>query len=124
MLKYRGFNTIDQSKKFRLTDLDLVKRDLLNHFQIRKGEKLMNPDFGSIVWNLLFEPLDEETKQILQDDVKRVVSYDPRLSVNEILLEQLDHGLQVQVSLTYIPSNTSTVMNLTFDSNTNQVTAS
>ncbi len=124
MLKYRGFNTIDQSKKFRLTDIDLVKRDLLNHFQIRKGEKLMNPEFGSIVWNLLFEPLDEETKQILQDDVKRVVSYDPRLSVNEVLLEQLDHGLQVQVSLTYIPSNTSTVMNLTFDSNTNQVTAS
>jgi len=124
MLKYRGFNTIDQSKKFRLTDLDLVKRDLLNHFQIRKGEKLMNPEFGSIVWNLLFEPLDEETKQILQDDVKRVVSYDPRLSINEILLEQLDHGLQVQVSLTYIPSNTSTVMNLTFDGNTNQVTAS
>jgi hypothetical protein len=38
MLTYRGFNTIGQTKKFRLTDLDLVKRDLLNHFQIRKGE--------------------------------------------------------------------------------------
>jgi phage baseplate assembly protein W len=124
MLKYRGFNTINQFKKFRLTDVELIKRDLLNHFQIRKGEKLMNPEFGSIVWNLLFEPLDEETKQILQDDVKRVVSYDPRLSVDQVLIDQLDHGLQIQVSLTYLPNNTNTIMNLTFDGESNQVTMS
>ena len=52
--RYKGFSTIDQTKKFRLTDIDLVKRDLLNHFSIRKGEKLMTPNFGSIIWNMLF----------------------------------------------------------------------
>jgi phage baseplate assembly protein W len=57
MTTYRGLSTLGQNKKFRLTDIELVKRDLLNHFQIRKGEKLMNPNFGSIIWNMLFEPL-------------------------------------------------------------------
>jgi phage baseplate assembly protein W len=105
-LTYRGFNTIDQYKKFRLTNLDLIKRDLLNHFQIRKGEKLMNPDFGSIVWNTLFEPLTEETKRIVLDDVKKVVGYDPRIRVNEVVIDDRDYGLQIEISLTYLPDST------------------
>lgn len=121
MLTYKGFSTIDRTKKFRMTDLDLVKRDLLNHFQIRKGEKLMNPEFGSIIWNVLFEPLDEPTKKVILDDVKTVVSYDPRLAVDEVLLQQLDNGLQIQISLTYIPTNTTSIMNLTFDRDSNTV---
>jgi len=52
--RYRGFSTINQIKKFRLTDVELVKRDLINHFSIKKGQKLMNPDFGSIIWNMLY----------------------------------------------------------------------
>ena len=42
-------STINQVKKFRLTDAELIKRDLLNHFAIRKGEKLENPNFGTII---------------------------------------------------------------------------
>lgn len=114
-LTYRGFSTIDQTKKFRLVDLDLVKRDLLNHFQIRKGEKLMNPNFGSIIWSTLYEPLDEPTKKVILDDVKKIVSYDPRLAVDQVILQELDNGLQIQISLTYIPTNMTSVMNLTFD---------
>ena len=124
MATYRGFNTIDQSKKFRLTDLALVKRNLLNHFKIRKGEKLMQPNFGSIIWNTLFEPLTEETKKIIIDDVTAVVGYDPRLIIDGVIIQQLDSGLQLQISLTYKPANLTTTMNLNFDKNTETLTAS
>lgn len=110
-IKYRGFNTIDQSKKFRLTGIELIKRDLLNHFSIRKGEKLMNPNFGSIVWNTLFEPLTDDVKKAVLDDVKQVVSYDPRIQVNEVLLDDYDYGLQIQVSLNYLPDSTTHTIN-------------
>ena len=123
MAKYRGFNTIDQHKKFRMTDLDLVKRDLLNHFQIRKGEKLMQPNFGSIIWNTLFEPLSEETKKVILEDVKAVVSYDPRLNVDEVIIQELGNGLQIQIAMTYVPSNMATTMRLNFDRETSIVTA-
>jgi len=38
---YKGFSTINNDfGSPKLTDTDLIKRDLLNHFAIRKGEKL------------------------------------------------------------------------------------
>lgn len=115
MQMYRGFSTLYQNKKFRLTDLELVKRDLMNHFQIRKGEKLMNPNFGSIIWSMLFEPLTEETKQIILDDVNTITAYDPRVLVNEVVLTEHQYGLQVQIVLTYIPTDQTSSMNFTFD---------
>lgn len=115
MYTYRGFSTIGRNKKFRLTDLELVKRDLMNHFQIRKGEKLMNPNFGSIIWNTLFEPLTEETKRVIIDDVNTIVGYDPRLTVNEVVLTEHQNGLQVQISLTYVPNNQVSAMSFMFD---------
>lgn len=121
-IKYRGFNTIDQQKKFRLTDLDLVKRDLQNHFAIRKGEKLMQPDFGSLIWNMLYEPLNAETKAVISADIQRIVNYDPRLNVTSVLIDELDHGLQIQIGLTYLPTNQSDIMLLNFNSESNILT--
>lgn len=122
--KYRGLSTINQVKKFRLTDIDLVKRNLLNHFQIRKGEKLMQPSFGSIIWSTLFEPLTEETKKAILDDVNTIVAYDPRLIVDEVIIQQLDYGLQLQIALRYRPTNQSANLNLTFDRDSSSLTTS
>jgi phage baseplate assembly protein W len=113
--RYRGFSTIDQLKKFRLTDLELIKRDLLNHFAIRKGEKLMNPEFGSIIWNILFEPLTADVKALIVEDVQRVVNYDPRVRVDNILIDQFEYGLQIQVEMTFLPDDLSDVLTLQFD---------
>jgi phage baseplate assembly protein W len=122
--KYHGFSTIDQVKKFKLTDFDLVKRDLLNHFSIRKGEKLLQPNFGSIIWNMLFEPLTEETKAILVEDVRRIVNYDPRTNVTGIIIDQLENGLQIQVEIMYLPENMSSKLTLIFDNQSNALSVS
>jgi phage baseplate assembly protein W len=121
--RYKGFSTINQYKKFRLTDLDLIKRDLLNHFSIRKGEKLMNPEFGSIVWNILFEPLTADVKALIVEDIQRVVRYDPRVRIDNVLVDQFEYGLQIQLELTFLPDNLSDVLSLQFDRDTNSVFA-
>ncbi len=122
-IRYRGFSTVNQVKKFRLTDLDLVKQDLINHFSIKKGEKLMNPNFGSIIWSMLYEPLTAETKAIIVEDVKKVISYDPRLQVNGVLINELDHGLQLQIDLTFLPDNYASKLTLDFNNTNQSVTA-
>lgn len=122
--RYKGFSTIDQVKKFRLTDLDLIKRDLLNHFAIRKGEKLMNPEFGSLIWNILFEPLTADVKALIVSDITRVASYDPRVRIDNVLVDQFDYGLQIQLELTFLPDNLSDVLSLQFDRESNTVSAS
>lgn len=121
--KYRGFSTIGRTKKFRLTDLELVKRDLLNHFSIRKGEKLMDPNFGSIIWNMLFEPMTADVKSLIVEDVKQIIGYDPRLKVDGVLINELDAGLQIQIDLTFLPGNYSDTLSLQFDSTSNTLTA-
>lgn len=123
MIRYRGFSTVDRNKKFRLTDLELVKRDLLNHFAVRKGEKLMNPEFGSIIWNMLYEPLTADTKAIILQDVKKIINYDPRLSVDSVIIDEFDYGLQLQIDLTFLPENYSDRLTLEFNSSTNALTA-
>ena len=121
-IQYRGFNTIERSKRFRLTDIDLVKQDLINHFNIRKGEKLMQPNFGSIIWSVLFEPLTDALHQSIVNDVERIVGYDPRVRLTAINIDEQDHGLSVALDLLYVPTNQTTNLSLQFDSNSATLT--
>lgn len=115
MAQYKGFSTYNRSKKFRLTDFELVKQDLTNHFNIRKGERLMNPDFGTIIWDTIFEPLNEDIKNSIVQDVKRVIASDPRVSAQNVIVTQFDRGIQIEIDLIYVSSNERGVMSLTFD---------
>jgi len=119
---YKGFSTIGQNTKFRLTDFDLVKRDVLNHFYIRKGEKLMNPSFGTIIWNVLYEPFTEDLKSIIQADIKAIANYDPRVSFDNIVVTEYDQGLQILLELRYLQTNQSNLMNLQFNSDSKTLT--
>jgi phage baseplate assembly protein W len=103
-------------------DFELVKQNLYNHFNIRKGEKLMQPNFGSNIWNMLFEPLTEETRQIIVDDVRAVAGYDPRVNVSNVLVTQFDHGIQLVVELSYIPNNQLETLVLNFDNRSRSLT--
>ena len=55
MTTFVGFNTQNQYKKFTLVDFELVKRDLLNAFNIRQGQLPGRPEYGTVLWNYLFE---------------------------------------------------------------------
>ena len=105
MALYTGFSTYSRYKKFRLTDFDLVQQDLFNHFNIRKGEKLMNPEFGTIIWGMLFEPMTEGLRKSITGDIKRICSYDPRIATNSIQLDEFSYGLQITISVTYLVEN-------------------
>lgn len=115
MTTYSGFSTFNRTRKFKVTDFELVKQDLINHFYIRKGEKLMNPNFGSIIWNLLFDPFTPSVKDTIINDIKTIVNYDPRLSVDELAVTEYRHGIQIILNLRYVITNQLAVMTLNFD---------
>lgn len=115
MSLYRGYSTKSGSRKTRLHDSDLIKQDLINHFNIRRGEKLMNPDFGTIIWDSLFEPFTEQLKTSIIEDVTRIVGYDPRLKVDSVLVDQYDNGLILELRLLYTNTNELENLKLNFD---------
>jgi len=113
---YRGFSTIDSDvQNTALYDLALIKQDLINHFHIRKGEKLENPNFGTIIWEVLFDPLTEQLKQIIVKDVTEIVNSDPRTNVVKVIVTQKDQAIQIEVQMIYVPYNIQETMQFKFD---------
>jgi phage baseplate assembly protein W len=82
---------------------------------VRKGEKLENPEFGTIIWDALFEPLTENVKQAIVNNVTQIVNYDPRVQVNEVTVDSYESGIQIQCDITYLSYNVSEKMRLKFD---------
>ena len=122
-IMYRGFSTIGRNRKYRLTDFELVKQDLINHFYIRKGEKLMNPNFGTIIWNVVHEPLTEDLKSVIVTDINDIASSDPRLSIDNVVVTEYSQGIQVELQLRYVQTNQTNLLNLQFDNQSNTLTA-
>jgi hypothetical protein len=113
---YRGFSTVNSDvQNTVLYDLALIKQDLINHFHIRKGEKLENPNFGTIIWQMLYEPLTEQNKAIIVNDVTEIVNSDPRTKVIKTIVTQKDQGIQIEVTLIYLPYNIQEDMQFNFD---------
>lgn len=109
-----------RSKK--LSNLELAKQDLSNHFAIRKGEKWTNPTFGSNLPFLVFQPLDKATIEEINDDVRTIVSYDPRFQLtSEIVQVSEDQNyITVLIELLYLPTKTATDLRLKFDKEFNE----
>ena len=114
---YKGFSSTEATKNFKLYDINLVKQDLINHFYIRKGEKLENPEFGTVIWDMLFEPFTPDVKEIIAKDVEAIINYDPRFAVTEINIDSTDQGMRIQADLVYVPFNITERMTLNFDKN-------
>lgn len=119
---YKGFSTLVNRKKYTLTDYALARQDLINYFSIKQGQKLMQPKFGTIIWNQLFEPLNDTTRDIITNDIKRIAAYDPRLTVNTVTVTEEQNGIQIQISLTYVPTNQSDLILLNFNTNNETLT--
>jgi phage baseplate assembly protein W len=120
---YRGYNTVNNNTtKVRLEDAELIKRDLLNHFNIRKGEKLMRPDFGTIIWDALFEPLTEDLRDAIVEDVLEIIKYDPRIVADRVLVDEYENGILVEATIRYSNLNQSENLRVLFDQNSNSAT--
>lgn len=113
---YKGFSTVStNTENFSLYDYELIKQDLLNHFYVRQGERLMQPTFGTIIWDLIFEPLTEQVKGLIVQNVTKIVNYDPRVIANNVIVTSYESGIQIDCTLTYLQYNISEKLKLQFD---------
>lgn len=81
---YSGFssqNWVNGGKSFNLKNIELVKRDLLNHIYTAFGDRVHMISFGTRVPDMTFEPNDPVTIGIIDEDLRRVFDYDPRVEL-------------------------------------------
>tara|TARA_B100002019_G_scaffold155959_1_gene134272 strand:+ start:6559 stop:7014 length:456 start_codon:yes stop_codon:yes gene_type:complete len=115
---YKGVSTVNENNtSVLLYDLNLIKQDLLNHFHIRQGEKLGDPTFGTIIWDVLFEPLTPTLRNLIIDNVNAIIANDPRITVDKVTIQEYESGIQIECNLVYLPYNIQESMQLNFDKN-------
>lgn len=101
-----GFNTVDQpNPPYNLNNIELVKRDIHNTFATPRGSRVMLPNFGTRIFEYLFDPFDEYTKNAIVADAVSVIQSDPRVELVSIDVFQEDQALNVVMLLLFKPES-------------------
>lgn len=116
---FKGFSTLNNNTDI-LDDIELIKVDLINHFHTRKRERVMYPEFGCIIWDLLFDSLTASDIEDIRDDCRQIVESDPRLTFIQANVSEGEHTLVVQVEIEYNQFNLTENLSLSFDKTLSQ----
>ena len=114
---FMGFSSRADKKNFKLYDFEVAKQDLINRLSVRKGERVENPEFGTIIYDAIFEPFTEGLKDAIIEDITANLNADPRISTQEILVTEADKGIAIQATITYVPLNITEKLRFDFDEN-------
>ena len=118
MTTFVGFNTQNQYKKFTLVDFELVKRDLLNAFNIRQGQLPGRPAYGTVLWNYLFENQVDSVQQGIINEVQRVAGGDPRIFVSNINVYPQENGMLIELELQTVGGVNAEILSVFFNQTT------
>ena len=103
----QAFSSFEQSKS-----------NLKNLLLTRKGERLMQPNFGSGLHELLFEQADEQLEQRLQEEITNTVNFWlPYISISEIevtMTDEMKDRNQVDMKVVFTVGNTFEPQEVTF----------
>jgi phage baseplate assembly protein W len=77
------------------TTLTQAKNNLVNLILTKKGERLMQPDFGCDIWKVLFEPIDNIETSIENAITTAVSIWLPYLNINEIIFDYDENDIDV-----------------------------
>ena len=113
---YKGFSTVNPDNLgSTLYDFNLIKQNILNHLNTRKGQRVMNPKFGTIIWDILMEPLTLQIRNALTTDIEEICTFDPRVYPTQIQINEYEQGYVIDIILVMKNTDQSEVIKLTFD---------
>lgn len=114
----RGISFPLQTSKmggFALTHgADSIERAMRMIIGTAPGERVMRPDFGCAVWDLLFEPINISTLGLMAEAVREALSrWEPRIEVEDVDVRPDDASLgQVSIHVAYTVAATNDHRNL------------
>ncbi len=113
-LLFRGYSSANNNKSV-LTDIEITKQDLINHFQTKKTERVMDPEFGSIIWDRIFDQFTPGLRdEIIQDSIE-IINSDSRVQLIDVIVDEFEHGIILQMEIEYRPFGVVETFSLSFD---------
>ena len=80
------------------------------------GERVMRPEFGCKIWDLLFEPIDANTLGLMAEDVRLALSqWEPRAVVDDVTVTpRVSTEGVVDIAIVYTVQATNDRRNLVY----------
>lgn len=85
------FNDSTLGKYLKLTDnsIDEIRANLIHLLLTRKGSRYFLPDFGTRLYEFIFEPMDGQTFDAIKADIRQSVEvYIPNLQIDNITISE------------------------------------
>lgn len=96
-------------------DEQSVIRSVRNLLSTNRYERLFQPNIGSSLNTLLFEPVSPLTANLIEDEIVRMIkNYEPRVTISQVVVSAEPDSNQFNVSLYVFVGNqtTPTAINL------------
>ncbi|MDT4945258.1 MAG: uncharacterized protein QOH14_1991 [Pseudonocardiales bacterium] len=116
----RGFSwpmEVDHTGSIRLTDTaEDIERSMRIVLMTAPGERLMRPQFGCRIWDLLFEPVTPNLLGLIAEAVRQAMAqWEPRVEIEDVKpLPDGDDGALVRVQISYRVRATNDRRNLVY----------
>ena len=101
--------------------IDQIKSNIKNLLLTKRGERVMQPEFGSGLQEVLFEFNDDDLSEKIETTITTAIDrWIPSVSIESIIVEStnaLKDANQVNISLTFRVNGNQNVQNVTFNVN-------
>jgi phage baseplate assembly protein W len=108
---------VDQSGSIALgSGPDDINASIRMAIMTAPGERVMRPQFGCRVWDLLFEPINANTLGLMTEAIRDTVSqWEPRVDLEDVIVEPDESSpARVLIDLRYRVKATNDRRNLVF----------
>jgi phage baseplate assembly protein W len=103
----------------RISNIDVILNSWNNILLTPLGSYIADPDFGSDLYTLIFEPADSGTVESIKHEVKaRILKYDARGEILSITVVMLPNGKGFNVNLECGFNGESGEISIKFDDST------
>lgn len=100
-----------------------IRQSLIILLNTSIGERVMRPDYGANIENLLFETINVTTASIIINRIKRaILFFEPRVKVDEIDMGPITEEGKIEVTVDYNIIATNNRRNLVFPFYLNEAT--
>ncbi|UMG91019.1 GPW/gp25 family protein [Nocardioides sp. TF02-7] len=116
----RGFRwplRVDQTGAIEMAEgPDSLDRAIVLVLMTAPGERLMRPEFGCRIWELLFEPVTGNLLGLIAQYVRDALArWEPRVEVDDVVpTPDPDNGSLVRIAVTYRVRSTNDRRNLVY----------
>jgi len=96
-------------------DINAINGAVMNIIKTKKGERLFNPQFGSTIYNSLFEPMSIATRVAIEVQIENALqTQEPRITLRNVTVKADPDRNGYDVFIVYNPVNESQLVELDF----------